>query len=426
MASLGFSQVNALFSIKSFRNFWVANIVSNLGTSAFVMAISWLTVKEYGAFGIASLALGYGIPQFCLQIIGGSVADRFARRRLYAITETSLLASAGILLIASVTGPVPLWLLVGVNAVNGAISSFDTPARSALITEMVAPDQVINAQQAYSTSSSITNIFGPALGGILLSIGKGEGSHEEIAFLFNAISFIPLLACIQSLPLTHFDKKDKPKEAGLVQGALDGIQFVRTRRDLRILLLLLAFVMLLGMPFQALLPIFVSTHLNPESGHVFYASLLSAVSLGGFCSSLIGFEEGTMSRPGLLLIIASLTLGLSILVLVSSGVIHWASLAAFFAGAGGTLVINYDNALIEKNTPMELQGRIASIASLTKGLQAFSVAAAGYLIHILSHAPSSTTSGYLEVQVSLALILLLSVCTLSPSLYKIRQTQTSS
>ena len=425
MASLGFSQVNALFSIKAFRNFWVANIVSNLGTSAFVMAISWLTVKEYGAFGIASLALGYGIPQFCLQIIGGSVADRFARRRLYAITETSLLVSAGILLFASVTGPVPLWLLVGVNAVNGAISSFDTPARSALITEMVAPDQVINAQQAYSTSSSITNIFGPALGGILLSLGKGEGSHEEIAFLFNAISFIPLLICIQSLPLTHFDKKDNPKEAGLVQGALDGIQFVRTRRDLRILLLLLGFVMLLGMPFQALLPIFVSTHLNPESGHVFYASLLSAVSLGGFCSSLIGFEEGTMSRPGLLLIIASLTLGLSILVLVSSGVIHWASLAAFFAGAGGTLVINYDNALIEKNTPMELQGRIASIASLTKGLQAFSVAAAGYLIHILSHAPSSTTSGYLEVQVSLALILLLSVCTLSPSLYKIRQTQTS-
>jgi hypothetical protein len=71
MAFLGFSQVNDLFVIKSFRRFWVANIFSNLGTSAFVMALSWLTVKQYGAFGIASLALGYGIPQFCLQLIGG-------------------------------------------------------------------------------------------------------------------------------------------------------------------------------------------------------------------------------------------------------------------------------------------------------------------------------------------------------------------
>jgi len=426
MASLGFSQVNDLLSVKAFRKFWLANIFSNLGTSAFVMAISWLTVKQYGAFGIASLALGYGIPQFCLQIIGGSVADRFARRRLYAITETGLLISAALLLFASVTGPVPLWLLVGVNAVNGAISSFDTPARSALITEMVSHDQIINAQQAYSISTSVTNIFGPALGGILLSLGKGGGSHEEIAFLFNVISFIPLLACIPSLPLTKFSKENKSKKTGIIQSALDGIKFVRKERDIRILLMLLAFVMLLGMPFQALLPVFVRTHLNPESGHVFYASLLSAVSLGGFCSSLIGFKEGTMSRPGLLLIIASLTLGLSILVLVSSGIIHWASLAAFFAGAGGTLVINYDNALIEKNTPMELQGRIASIASLTKGLQAFSVAAAGYLMHILSHAPSSTTSGYLEVQVSLAIVLLLSVCMMAPSLYRIRQTQASS
>jgi MFS family permease len=291
---------------------------------------------------------------------------------------------------------------------------------------MVSHDQIINAQQAYSISTSVTNIFGPALGGILLSLGKGGGSHEEIAFLFNVISFIPLLACIPSLPLTKFSKESKSKKTGIIQSALDGIKFVRKERDIRILLMLLAFVMLLGMPFQALLPVFVRTHLNPESGHVFYASLLSAVSLGGFCSSLIGFKEGTMSRPGLLLIIASLTLGISILVLVSSGIIHWASLAAFFAGAGGTLVINYDNALIEKNTPMELQGRIASIASLTKGLQAFSVAAAGYLMHILSHAPSSTTSGYLEVQVSLAIVLLLSVCMMAPSLYKIRQTQASS
>ena len=423
MASLGFSQVNDLFVIKSFRRFWVANVFSNLGTSAFVMALSWLTVKQYGAFGIASLALGYGIPQFFLQLIGGSVADRLARRRLYAVTEVSLLTMAGILLMASVLGPVPLWLLVGVNAVNGAISSFDTPARTALITEMVPQDQLVNAMQAYSISSSITNIFGPALGGILLSLGKDGQSHEEFAFLFNVFSFIPLLACIPSLPLTRFANKRKSSAVGILQSALEGIKFVRKEQNVRVLLLLLALVMLLGMPFQALLPVFVSTHLKPVLGHVFYASLLSAVSLGGLFSSLIGLKQGKMLRPGLLLVTASLLLGFSLLMMVSTGLLHWASLAAFFAGAGGTLVINFDNALIEKCTPMELQGRVASIASLTKGLQAFSVAAAGYLMHSLSHAPSTNTSGYLEVQVSLAVILLLSVCLIAPSLLRIRQTQ---
>ena len=421
MIRIGISQATELFSIKSFRGFWLANILSNLGTSAFVMAMSWLTVKQYGAFGIASLALGYGIPQFCLQLIGGSVADRVARRKLYAITETSLLLSACILLIASIAGPVPLWILVGANAVNGAVSSFDTPARTALIAEMVPPEQLINAEQAYSTSSSVTNIFGPALGGILLSLGKSGHSHEEFAFLFNVISFIPLLLCIPSLPLTQSIKRNKSIALSFLESVLEGIKFVRKEWNVQILLLLLAFVMLLGMPFQALLPVFVRTHLNLESGHLFYASLLSAISLGGFISSLIGFKQGSMKRPGILLIIAGLTLGLSILALVSSGGMHWAYLAAFFAGAGGTLVINYDNALVEKCTPMELQGRVASIASLTKGLQAFTTAMAGYLMHILSHKPSSATSGYLEVQISLAAILILSICSLAPSLSKIRQ-----
>jgi MFS family permease len=199
------------------------------------MALSWLTVKQYGAFGIASLALGYGIPQFCLQLIGGSVADRLARRRLYAVTEVSLLAMAGILLMASVLGPVPLWLLVGVNAVNGAISSFDTPARTALITEMVPPDQLVNAMQAYSISSSITNVFGPALGGILLSLGKDGQSHEEFAFLFNVFSFIPLLVCIPSLPLTRLAIKCKTNTVGILQSALEGIKFVRKEQNVRVL-----------------------------------------------------------------------------------------------------------------------------------------------------------------------------------------------
>jgi hypothetical protein len=46
-----------LLSRPGFRAFWLANLVSNLGTSAFVLAITWLTVKQHGAAGIASLAL---------------------------------------------------------------------------------------------------------------------------------------------------------------------------------------------------------------------------------------------------------------------------------------------------------------------------------------------------------------------------------
>ena len=102
------SSARSLWQLRDFRRFWVASLVSNLGTSAFVMALSWLTVKSYGASGIAALALGYGVPQFLLQVVGGATADRINRRHLFQLTETGFLVVAFTLWLASIDGIVPL------------------------------------------------------------------------------------------------------------------------------------------------------------------------------------------------------------------------------------------------------------------------------------------------------------------------------
>lgn len=390
-----------------YRTFWLANLISNLGTSAFVMAMTWLTVRSFGAHGIALLALGYGIPQFGLQVFGGAVSDRLARRRLFLCTEVCFLISALILWLATMQGAVPLGLLVAVNACNGVISAFDTPARTALISEMVPGDDRVNAQQLYSLAASLTNVFGPALGGILLSIGRSSQVHEEIAFLFNVLSFLPLLASIPFLPqaavVDHAPQRERMRDV-----IREGWRYVVRQRSLRNLLLLLALLMLLGMPFQTLLPIFVHDHPSMHGGHQFYAALLSAVGFGGFVGSLLGMTAGELRRPGLLLVAAALGLAVSILLLAGSSVLHWASLAAFLAGACSVFSINLNNALDMALTPIELQGRVASIASLGKGLQSFSAAGASEVIHLLGRALPASDS-YLLVQSAMATALLAGV-----------------
>ncbi|NDF63071.1 MAG: MFS transporter, partial [Synechococcaceae bacterium WBB_3_034] len=258
-----------LWRNRPFRSFWLANLMSNLGTSAFVMAMTWLTVKTYGAHGIALLALGYGIPQCLLQVFGGATTDRVPRRLLFLRTQSALLLVASLLLLATTRGMVPLWLLVGVNACNGVISAFDTPARTALISEMVEREELVVAQQVYSVASNVTNVFGPALGGVLLSIGSGDRSHEELAFLFNVLSFLPLLACIPWLPRTPAPGGSASRPA-LWRSIREGLSYVRRQRPLRLLLQLLALVMLLGLPFQTLLPIFVHDHASMASNHSTY------------------------------------------------------------------------------------------------------------------------------------------------------------
>ncbi len=421
MARLAAS-AGSLSRLRDFRSFWIANIVSNLGTSAFLMALSWLTVRSYGASGIAALALGYGFPQFLLEVVGGAEADRINRRHLFQLTEAGFLVVALVLWLASLSGAVPLWLLLSLTACNGAISAFDSPARTALISEMVPVEELVDAEQLYSLSSNITNIFGPALGGILMSIGSSDRSHEEIVFLFNVFSFLPLLALIPFLPPGFLPVRAGKKQGGsFVRSVSEGLRFVRADRRLRPLLMLLAVVMLLGMPFQALLPIFVDGHhsMPGAQSHGAYAVLLSAVGFGGFVGLLFGMTAGEGSQPGRALLIAASGLGLSIVLLASSNSLPLASLASFMAGACGILALNLDMALVEGLTPLALQGRVSAIASLGKGLQSFSAAAASAMIHWVATFGHLRSIGYSVVQCSMALILIVAVIALRPALLRL-------
>jgi hypothetical protein len=211
------------------------------------------------------------------------------------------------------------------------------------------------------------------------------------------------------------------KGLSFLRSVAEGVQFVRGKWALRALLQLLAVVMLLGMPFQTLLPIFVHGHhtMGGSHSHGIYAALLSAVGLGGFVGSLFGMASGEGSRPGLPLLSAAAGLGVSILLLVSSDVIHWASLAAFFAGGCAVLAVNLDMALVEGLTPVELQGRVSAIASLGKGLQSFSAAAASGLMHWLSIRNSAISSGYAPVQIAMALALIVAVIVLRKPLMRL-------
>lgn len=408
-----------LLRLPGFRAFWLANLISNLGTSAFVLAITWLTVKQYGSAGIATLALAYGLPQMLLQLVGGTLCDRINRKRLFAITQSGMLIASLLILAASSQEMVPLWLLALVNAVNGVISAFDTPARTALVTDLVEPHQVSVAQELYSLTSSVTNIFGPALGGVLLSLGPTARSHEEVAFAFDALSFVPLLISIAWLPRGSGAAGVSNTGQSFRASMQAGLQMVRNRVDLRTMLLLLALVMGLGMPFQGLLPVFVHSHLNAEGGHTFYAALMSAVGLGSFVGSLLGMGLLERLRAGMLLGGASAGLAISVLILSASNVVHWASLSAFLAGSCSYLAISTDNALLQAGTEREMQGRINAIANLTKGLQSLSLAAACFSIHLISSL-HRFGSGYQPVQISLAIGLLVGVACLWPRLHRLQ------
>jgi MFS family permease len=398
-----------LWRVKILRLFWLAITFSNLGKSAFLMAISWLTVRLYGAHGIALLSLVYGFPQLLFPLFGGVATDRLARRRLYGLTESLLLLIAALLWLSSISGNLPLWLLLGVSLGNGVISAFDVPARSALISEMVLQEDLVSAQQVFNISAQVAGVFGPALGGVLLSIGAHGHSNEGLAFLFYCFSYIPVLLCLPFLPKAVPAGPSQPQRLHMqdvVRGVRQGFVYVGSSRSLVVLMQLLAAVMLLGGPFQSLLPIYVHDSPTLAADHRAYAVLLSAVALGGFVGALLGVPSAERRYRYQAVAHASLGLGCALLLLTSSQGIHGAVLSAFLAGGFSIFAINLDTSLLLGLTPAQIQGRVSSIASLGKGLHAVTAAAASEAIGQLSHSPLKNHA-YSLIQGGLAVALII-------------------
>ena len=390
---------------RQFLWMWGANLFSNFGTSTYVLAINWIAVKEHGGIGLGAITLAYGLSQFIFQLFGGVVSDRFNRKVVFVITESSALILAVILALFATDKFFPIWFLALMNGLNGAISAFDTPARTTLINELVPVEDLVQAQQLYGLAANTTSILGPALGGLLLGLGD-----TAIAFWFNAFSFIPVLISLLFIHAHPRAKSHQGPSIPMLTSIVEGLGYVRQNEQVRTLILLMSIIMILGMPYQTLLPMFAHKVLHAGSSE--FAALSSAVGLGGFLGTLMTTNLGNNPQSGRWLFYTSLMFGLFIFLFVESPVIHWAALSVCLAGACSAITLNLDSSLIQSLSPETFRGRMTSISGLNKGALSISAALAGYASHYF---------GMVSIQIIFIILMVVSLLWLSPHLSKINQ-----
>ncbi len=115
----------------------------------------------------AGLAIGaYGVGNFVASLLGGHLADTIGRRKTILL---SLFSGAGMMLWLSQAHSLPM--IIGLAALTGLASEFYRPACSALLTDLVPPEQRVTAFAAYRMSFNAGWAFGPATAGFLASKG---------------------------------------------------------------------------------------------------------------------------------------------------------------------------------------------------------------------------------------------------------------
>ena len=341
---------------RNFQLFFGGQIISLIGTWMQTVAQAWLIYRLTGSGALLGV-LGFvgQIPILLLSPPAGLVADRWPRRRVVISTQTASMLLAFILAALTMTGHIRVWEIIILATLLGIVNAFDVPARQSFLIEMVGREDLLNAIALNSSMFNGARIAGPAVAGILVAV-VGEGW----CFLLNGVSY---LAVIAGLFMMRIEKLRPVHDgAAALEKLREGFRFARHTKPIRALLVLVAIVSFMALPYTVLMPIFAVQILH--GGASAYGWLMGAVGAGAMFGALALAMRQQLRGLGNVVAYAATGLGAS-LVLFSLSHWYWIS-CAILAVSGFTMMMQFTatNTLIQAMVPDQLRGRVMSLYSM--------------------------------------------------------------
>lgn len=342
---------------RNFRLFTFGQSISLIGTWMQQVAVSWLVYRLTGsAFYLGLVGFVSLGPNFVLAPIAGVLADRYDKRRIVLITQTAMMSQAFVLALLVLTDHVTIGWVLGLMTVLGAALGFDIPARQSFLVEMVGERE--DLPNAIALNSSIFNaarLIGPAVAGMVVA-AVGEG----ICILLNAVSFGAVLAALVAMRLP--EPRRRRRDSRVVAGLTEGLRYVYGFRAMRSILVMVAFVSLVGVPFTVLLPV-IATEVLGGGAHTL-GFLMAASGLGALAGALYLASRTTVRGLGRVIAIAALLFGAA---LIATGLSRtlWLSLACLASAGFGMMVqMASSNTVLQTLVDDDKRGRVMSLYSM--------------------------------------------------------------
>jgi MFS family permease len=252
---------------RDFRLLWTGMTVSLLGDGITLVAIAWQAYAISSApAALAVVGVAQTVPAVVLLLVGGAVSDRFDRRNVMVAADSlrmlAVLAMAGL----SLSGQIRIWHMVVIAAFYGAGTAFFSPAFDALVPELVSEQELTqaNALDQFVRPAAF-RMFGPALGGILISAFGGPGG----AFLIDGMTFLTSILCLLAMRRPQRASAVDEDRSSMVREIGEGLRYVRSRVWLwgTFLAATLAYLVFWG-PAEVLVPYVVKVQMERSAGEL--------------------------------------------------------------------------------------------------------------------------------------------------------------
>lgn len=336
--------------------FW-GNVVSNAGNWLFnVVAAVVVFQLSRSALLVGMVSVAQFVPSVVLAPLAGAVSDRLDRRRvlLWAQAGSALAASglAGVVLLVGVEGLPGPWPILAAAAGIGVGQAFAVTALNALVPALVDDHELEAGIALTSLTFNLGRAVGPAASGLLLAtVGP------DVAFVVNALSFLPLLGAL----LIIQPRPTPAAPADQDRSARAGWRFVRGER--RVLGLLVA-VAAVGFAIDPVITLAPPLADALDGGDVLVSVMVTAFGVaavpGALLSSRLQGRHGGLAvgRAGTSIV----ALGLTVAALAPHPAVAVAGFAA--CGTGFVLAVTSVTSVLQRAIPDVLRGRVMALWSV--------------------------------------------------------------
>ena len=354
------TQKSALFT-RDFTLVVVGQIISLFGNAILHFALPLYLLRETGSIALfgAVNACSF-LPMILMGPIGGTAADRVHKGHI--MVGLDFLTAALTVCYTLLWGKAPLVpLVIGTLMLLYAIAGAYQPAVQASLPLLLSPDRLTQGNAVISMISTLANLLGPALGGVIF----GLWGLSPILTIGGACFFA---SAVMEL-FIRVPHEKRPRETGVLatvgRDLGESWRYISRERPvfLSVTLVLSAFNLILSAVMIVGIPAIVAQvlHMSDAALGLTQAVMGFGGLLGGLLAGLLGTQLKPRHGSVCLLFCAgtAAVMGLSVLPGVPGAVSYWAlTLMSMLAMASAMLFTVVLLTLVQAQVPGQLLGKV--------------------------------------------------------------------
>ena len=341
---------------RTFAIIWGGQFFSILTSSLVNFAIIiWLSLETGSAEMLAWAAIAGILPQTLIGPFTGALIDRWDRKRIMMFADSFIALCTLILAILFWRDIAQVWHIFGLLGLRSIGSAFHMPAMQASVPLLAPTDQLTRIAGVNQIIASVSQIAGPALGAMLITIWD-----IEYVLLFDVIG---ALLAVTSLFFVHIPNPEKEEgiERDILKEMKEGAMIILRNRGLSLVFLYSILVVFFLVPISVLFPLMTLEYFK---GTEFQAGIIEAIwSVGALAGgAIMGAKVYKVNRVALvnwMYLLCGLTFFFSG-ILSPDGFVWFAVLTAI-GGVSGAVYNSAFTGLVQTKIDPTALGRVFSM-----------------------------------------------------------------